>query len=389
MKKPTLFTEGPFSPAFAADQCDSFRESPGTYWNFEELAKVPAYKPANFHDSEFPGFQAILYEGVEVEGIKSPVFAYISYPEGKVPAGGFPTALSIHGGGGTAYPYYIQKWNRRGYAVLAIDWYNQRPVTTPNPDGKGFSTTSVPLEGGKRQLHVPIVGNIVLAHSLLRTLPNVNLDKIGYVGLSWGSWYGSMVAALDPRFKFILNIYCGGVDKKKTSFINGRFLHAAKVPIYWVAQTVDQNITPEEIQAAYEETPMTANKTLVPKIPHSHIGYEFEVCFRIADSVLKGMTPLPKLGKTSIIDGKICAEVVDQGKGIKKCFFYYTKNHQEKTYFKRIWETEPAELKDNIVSAKLPKGVYQCFLAVFDDDNMQNFCCGSSDVLLFAMNSPK
>lgn len=370
--------------SFAA--ADSFRESPNKYWNFKELEKAPAYKAATFLDSKFPGLQAILYDGVEVDGVKSPVFAYIGYPEGKAPQGGFPAVLLIHGGGGTAYPNYVRKWNARGYAVMAIDWYNQRPVITPTPDGKGFSTASVPLEGGRRQLHVPIVGNIVLAHSLLRTLPNVNPEKTGFVGLSWGSWYGSMVAAVDPGFKFILQIYCGGVNRKKTGFTNGRFLHAAKVPIYWVSQTVDQNITPEEIQAAYEETPLTANRTLVPQMPHSHVGFEFQVCFRIADSVLKGMTPLPKLGKTRIVDGKILAEVLTQGKGIKKCFFYYTKDREQKTYFKRAWVTEPAELQGNVVSARLPKGVYQCFLAVFDEDNVRNFCCGASDVLFFEAN---
>ena len=121
--------------SFAA--ADSFRESPNKYWNFKELEKAPAYKAATFLDSKFPGLQAILYDGVEVDGVKSPVFAYIGYPEGKAPQGGFPAVLLIHGGGGTAYPNYVRKWNARGYAA-AIDWYNQRPVITLTPDGKGF-----------------------------------------------------------------------------------------------------------------------------------------------------------------------------------------------------------------------------------------------------------
>ena len=63
--------------SFAA--ADSFRESPNKYWNFKELEKAPAYKAATFLDSKFPGLQAILYDGVEVDGVKSPVFAYIGY----------------------------------------------------------------------------------------------------------------------------------------------------------------------------------------------------------------------------------------------------------------------------------------------------------------------
>ena len=43
----------------------------------------------------------------------------------------------IHGGGGTAYPQFVKRWIAKGYAVIALDWYNQRPsVKNDNVDKK-------------------------------------------------------------------------------------------------------------------------------------------------------------------------------------------------------------------------------------------------------------
>jgi len=356
---------------------DAFTEDPSKYWNVGELMKAPAYKPAGFPDSEAGGLKAILFDGMPVNGRKCPVFAYIGYPDGRAPAGGFPAMVQVHGGGGTAYEKYAKLWMRNGYAVIALDWYNQRPAYAVE-NGK-TNIVQVPLEGGRRQDHVANVGNIVLAHSLLLSLPDINPDKTGFIGISWGSWYGAMVAAVDSRFTFMLEVYCGGINKTDKRFINGRFLHAARVPMYWIAGPTDQNVTLAQIGTACGETPTYANRTFVINLPHSHIGYEFPVCFRVADFHLKGGQPIPKLGDSSVKDGIISSGVLEKGKGIQKCVLCYTADRGVTPWHKRVWKSQPAELKDGVVSAKLPDGVFQCFLSAYDQDAPFNCCCGSSD----------
>ena len=359
-----------------------FREQAEKYWNFVELSKTPAFRESPFEDSKVNGLRDVLVTGVEVNGTKSDFFAYIGYPAGPMPQGGFPSVVLIHGGGGTAFPQYVKLWTSHGFAVIALDWYNCRPQTTQSIiEGK---MTITPLEGGKRQDHVANVANMVLAHSLLRSLENVNPDKTAFVGLSWGSWYGAMVAAVDPRFKGIIDIYCGDANPSMgDSFINGRFLHAAKVPMYWVAGTNDQNVTPKSLQMGFDECAKFENKSLVINLPHSHIGFTFDACFRMADFFLKDGPPLPKLGNAVVNNRKISADIILPGKGITKAILCYTNDRDEKVSHKRAWKSVPAQFDAKKVWAELPEGVYQCFLSAYDQESQWNELCGSTDLKEF------
>ena len=195
--------------AAALNAKDTFREAPEKYWDFSKLQTAPAFRDAPFEDSKAEGLRAVLVTGYgPADGdkslstpnqkplsakVKAEFFAYIGIPEGPVPEGGFPGIVLIHGGGGTAYPQYARLWVKKGYAVIALDWYNQRPIPPSSP--RETNVARAPLSGGKRQDHVSNVANMILAHSLLRSLKNVNPEKTAFVGLSWGSWYGAMVAS--------------------------------------------------------------------------------------------------------------------------------------------------------------------------------------------------
>lgn len=364
----------------AADR--AFREDPGKYWNFTELTKVPAYRNSPYADSKVKGLRDLLVTGAEVKGKKAEFFAYVGYPSGPVPQGGFPGIVLIHGGGGTAYPEFVKLWNSRGYAVIAPDWYNQRPVAK-NPERRKS------LEGGKRQDHVVNVANMVLAHSLLRSLKDVNPDKTAFVGLSWGSWYGAIVAAVDPRFKGGIEIYCGDVNydipvNSRNALINGRFHHAAKIPMYWIAGSNDQSVTMKTLRNAFHECPMIVNQSLVIRLPHSHVGFRFQACFRMADYYLKGGAPLPRLGKPEIKNGIIRAPVLSLGKGFDHALLAWTDLRDEKKeyadhWFKRVWKKAPAQLNGQWLEAKLPKNARQCFLSLYDEKDAYRTCCGSTD----------
>ena len=363
---------------------DELHDDPGKYWDFERLSVAPRFEDAGFPDSKAEGMRDILYDGVGPDGTAAKVFAYVSYPETAPGPDGYPAVVLVHGGGGTALPYYARLWNGYGYAVITMDWYNARPVNVEKRNGDLAPLEKAQLDGGIRQDHVANVANIVLAHSLLRSLDNIDKERIGYVGLSWGSWYGAIVTAVDPRFKVMIEIYLGDYTGNPDSFINGRFLHASKVPMYWVAGTNDGNGSPETLQAGFDHCATSWNKSYVIRLPHSHYGLAFQSPRRVADHFLMGKPELPRLGKFKVADGFMSAPILSEGKGIVKAILCYTCD-ADKPYAERNWESKPAEVVRHIlgrdeVKAELPEGVYQCFLSLYDDEGEDGTNCGSSDI---------
>ena len=351
-----------------------FRDDPGKYWSFNDLTSVPKFRDCRHLGCEYPGLRPLLVEGVGPNGTNAEFFCYYALPESPKPADGFPAVLLVHGGGGSAYPKWIDMWRKKGFAVLASDWYNQYPRP-------GIASIAA-LPGGKRNDIVANVANMVLANSLLRSMPEVDASKTVFVGLSWGSWYGAMIAAVDTRFNGVVEIYCGDLKlDRPNSMINGRFLHVAKKPMWWVVGTNDKNMTPESAQAGFDECACHWGHAIVPELPHSHIGFEFDSVERMAKHFACGETPLPRLGAIEVAGGVASAKVLSRGKTTGAAFLSYTCDGAEPVEWKRKWTTVPAEIECDVVRAKLPDGVFQAFLSLYEaDKGKYNDLCGSSSL---------
>ena len=393
MKKFTAFFCTFVSIALLAAKPGFVRENPDKYWDIDILKIKPEYREAPYDDSKVEGLQALLIKGFGPakndktfksdnpkplsQKVRADFFAYMGFPSTPAPKGGYPAVVLIHGGGGTAYPQYTKHWIDQGYAVIALDWYNQRPLKTQKPTERSVKRS--PLDGGKRQDHVATIANIILAHSVLRSQPNVNPNKTAFVGLSWGSWYGAMVSSIDTRFKGGVEIYCGDV-KTNSRFFNGRFHHAIKVPLYWVVSTNDQNMTVASISKAFKECPTTYNRSIVNALPHSHVGFYFASCKRMVSHFLNGTANLPKLGDIKVKDNVASAEILGQGMGIKSAFLCFTDSNDPK-YHKRKWQKIKADINGKIISAKIPANAHSFYLTAYDADAKYNDLCGSTDAV--------
>ena len=363
-------------------------ENPEKYWDFEALKNPPAYVVDHDPLSEHENMTSIIFDGVMENGRQTKVFAYIAYPDGPVPEGGWPGIVLVHGGGGTAFAWAVELWRSYGYAVIAPDWYGRRPVNTDQIKEAGelirpYVAFERPHRYNNQTGHISNAANLVLAHSLLLSLDKVNPEKTAYAGLSWGSWYGAMVTAIDPRFKGIIEIYLG--DRKDIDlFINGRFLHAAKCPMYYVAGTNDLHGFPSTLQAGFEACgPMLGNRSVIVALPHSHQGFRYPVCRRYADAILYNAPGLPLIGATVIDGNTISAAVEYEGKGIQKTFLCFTCDRHEAIPARRKWEMIPAQYCNGRMSAQLPENVYQCFISAFDEENESGDCCGTGDIITF------
>ena len=78
--------------------------------------------------------RAIYYDALTWKGKPTRVFAWIGLPakrEGKVPG-----MVLVHGGGGTAFKEWVQKWNAQGFAAISIAVEGQTDVNENKVKGR-------------------------------------------------------------------------------------------------------------------------------------------------------------------------------------------------------------------------------------------------------------
>lgn len=262
--------------------------------------------------------RAIFYDALPYQGKPTRVFAWIGLPakrEGKAPG-----MVLVHGGGGTAFKEWVQKWNAQGFAAISIAVEGQtdidekkeprgRPVwarhalSGPVRDGT-FADKERPL---KEQWMYHALADTMLANSLLRSLPEVDASKIGVMGISWGGVVTSTVIGLDGRFAFAIPTYgCGHLFDAENHW--GRALHdnevyqqvwdgmnyadRVKMPVLWLSWPQDAHF-PLGCQAEhYRKTPGPRMVSLITKMGHSHpAGWNPPDSYAFAKSVVETGKP--------------------------------------------------------------------------------------------------
>ena len=353
-------------------------------WPQDELLRTPrTFSAAQYTEQQVPGVRSLLFESVPFRGKPTRVFAYYSAPPGQPPTGGWPAIVIAHGGGGTAYPDYVKMWNDRGYAAIAMDFYGKLPYVGQRlepearqsvEDGFPYETTA---NDPTEEWTYHVVSQIVLAHSLVRSFPEVNQEATGLVGTSWGGIHACIAAAIDPRFKFIIAVYgCGFLSSGDDSgafhrkWKNGlpwwdpsHFLPKVKTPFFWINGTDDGNFSPDMWQKSINATPGTVAASLVVKLGHSDEGQAYPLNARIADNILRGGPGLPRLGRPDI-RGRNVSIPVDAAKPLTHADLCFTTERVDRA--NRTWQTVPARLADGTVTATLPENTAAFFLNVYD-----------------------
>ncbi len=181
--------------------------------------QAPAQPPATFPAEGFStdGVRAFFYEGPPFQGRPTRVFAYYGAPRVE-PGTKVPALVLIHGGGGSAFDRWVRVWTARGYAAIAMDlcgcvprgtyghWERQAQGGPPGWDACFDQLAWPPADQWPQQA----VSAVLLAHSLVRSFPEVDADRTGVTGISWGGYLTCLVAGVDPRFKFAVPVYgCG------------------------------------------------------------------------------------------------------------------------------------------------------------------------------------
>ena len=220
--------------------------------------------------------QPIFFEGLSYQGKPTRVFAWLGLPANR--SSKVPGVVLVHGGGGTAFKEWVQKWNEQGFAAISLAVEGQTDERIPEaPRGAPWKrhANAGPARNGiygdsaeplTDQWMYHAVSATILANSLLRSLPEVDATRVGVCGISWGGIITSTVVGIDPRFAFGIPIYgSGALDRAPNQY--GRALKdqavyrevwepllrlpRATMPLLWLTGPRDAHFPLDVQQASY------------------------------------------------------------------------------------------------------------------------------------------
>lgn len=277
------------------------------------LTRAPATYPVEGLAAE-NGRRPLFFDGPAYRGRPTRVFAWYGVPErhdGKMPA-----VVLVHGGGGTAFKEWVRRWNAHGFAALAMALEGQNDQREADQKTWRRHAWSGPARDGiygdsgqplADQWIYHAVADVVLAHSLLRSFPEVDEKHIGLVGISWGAVVAATVAGIDSRFTFAIPIYgCGGLDRVENQYaraLKGNRLYRevwepnlllprARMPMLWLTWLGDQHFPLEAQQASYRAARGARMVAVLPDMRHGHqAGWAPEESYAFAKAVVQTGKP--------------------------------------------------------------------------------------------------
>jgi dienelactone hydrolase len=366
-----------------------------TNWNLQSLSVTPKV----FDDLERSenDVKAIFFEGLPWKGKPTRVFAYYGIPRLEVGQKA-PAMVLVHGGGGSAFMSWVRLWVSRGYAAIAMDTcgcisggghQNHTRHDFGGPPGwGGFDQIDQPVQD---QWTYHAVADVVLAHSLLRSFPEVDPERIGITGISWGGYLTCIAAGLDPRFKFAAPVYgCGFLgdnstwlkDFEKMGPENSQhwlnrwdpsvYLPHVKMPFLWVTGTTDFAYPMDSLQKSYRQPKTARTLCIQVDMPHGHGGHgeNPEEIHTMANTFLKDEAA--SLARVSA-QGRKGSQVWISFKSstpIIKAELNFTMDTGP--WPQRKWSTVPADLDviTQRASAQLPQETHVYYFNIINDQNL-------------------
>lgn len=148
---------------------------------------------------------------VEFNGIKKdrvPAYLYVPRRKGEAERSPFPAILLQYGTGGNKNTNYIvaigKQFVVRGYVVLTIDAPGRGERKSKDKKALG----GLGLAGADQVMHY--CGDYCRAVDFLASRPEVDKERLGYVGISWGAITGIIYVAYDSRIKAMGSMVGGG-----------------------------------------------------------------------------------------------------------------------------------------------------------------------------------
>ena len=372
-------------------------------WPIEKLFRTPKTFDSSAYATN--SVKTVFYEGLPYKGKPTRVFAYYGVPDHK-PGEKVPGIVLVHGGGGSAFVRWVKLWNARGYAAISMDTCGCIPGNVFGSEQRGHRRHEHggPAGwGGYAQLSDPVedqwmyhaVADVILAHSFLRSLPDVDPARIGITGISWGGTLTCIVAGVDDRFAFGVPVYgCGFLFKPYSSWTANckspkefklrsawadlwdpsRWLVDARFPLLWVVGTNDSHFSPPSVKNSMALVKGPNALAMRVRMHHAHgpAGENPGEILAFADQWTRGAAPMPEIRSVSRDGNRATVRYsADPRRLPVKAVLNYTRDGGD-VWMKRLWESAPASLDaaKSCASADLPDGVKAWYINLVTTDGL-------------------
>ena len=359
----------------------------------------PTIYPANI--VPYPGVNQFFLEGPAYHGRPTRIFGFWQLPEGADAEHPVPGIVLIHGGGGTALPDWVQLWNRRGFAAIAVDNCGKVPAWSlctrynsawpqhefSGPDGWDpacYAQTDEPFED---QWPYHAVGANILAHSFLRAQPGVDAERIGLGGISWGGVITLWTAAIDHRFRFAIPVYGTGFWERESKYLPeggceyglfcrwcdlwdpASFVSHIPMPTLLFGSTYDVHFP---IDTAFKTANAIGDHAYMverPDYPHDHFTPDQEeICPDFARTVLAGQR-LHRPGKPHCEGNTLVSEYESAGRTIIGGYLLFTR--ATGCWTDRRFQVKRATLQNGHLSCELPSMTTAAFFNLEDEHHYE------------------
>ena len=333
------------------------------------------------------GFQSLYFDGPSYQNNPTRIFAYYKVPQGRGP---FPAVVLVHGGGGSAFKTWIQKWNDAGFAAISIAVEGQTGRLTGNKKSKWqknehggpsrnaiYNDSEQPISE-QWMYHASFA--TINAHNLLRSFAEINPDQIGLSGISWGGVITSTVMGFDQRFAFAIPIYGSGFlasmdnqygkalknnETYKNIWEPALRINQFEKPTFWLTGLKEAHFSLDSQANTYKQLNAQHVQSIQPELKHGHnAGWKPQEPYLFAQKVIQNK-PLVSFYQQEISKHTVTTKVKGMNH-ISSASLYYTKDKGHT--LKRKWKKFPVVVhqeKDNaLLSAALPLGTSAWFFNI-------------------------
>ena len=259
--------------------------------------------PSQYNDTELKSMGAIR------------IFAYLGIPSDATAEHKVNGIVCTHGGGGHAYAKYCLEAVRHGYAAIAFDtegYHATSGIAANKQDPLGhtekdkFTTAKKAIT---EQWLYYVISDCAFSNTVLRALSNVDTNKVGITGISWGGLSVTVASCYDQRFAFCVSVYISyfisnqnnmgkfgdstynpGLDKFGTAlWQDSEILEGNRVPTLLINSQKDMFADISSTMMTYNTLKKNNNNVYMlikPDLPHSQeAGASQPEIYRFADFV--------------------------------------------------------------------------------------------------------
>ena len=369
-------------------------------------SKSVLFTEGNARGNRPSGVEPIWYESERYQNRPTRVFGWLGIPD-CCSAKKLPAVVLVHGGGGTAFAHWVKMWNQRGYAAIAMDTCGNIPCARKygmwQRHGHGgpdhcdvFERVDLPL---KQQWPYHAVAAVVRAHSLLRSLPEVDDSRIAICGVSWGGYLTSLTIGVDQRFRCAVSIYgCGFLDEesawqkdlgklgpeRKAKWLKNWdpcvYLPHAKLPTLWVTGSNDSAYNLNMLDMSHNCHGGERSLSIGLRYRHSHAhGWKRPETAAFIDGICRGDRSLIRVLDSGHTGSVLYARY---GKRIAPRVAWLCYTTGKGKWPKRHWRRRKAVIENGIVTSQVPLKMTACFFNLVNSDG-----CTSSSSLIYPEQS--